>query len=56
MLKTKISHEKGYLKNGDDEVRTHDPHNAIVVLFQLSYVPESYEYEQKNYSKSSVLE
>ena len=26
--------------NGDDEVRTHDPHNAIVVLFQLSYVPE----------------
>lgn len=24
---------------GDDEVRTHDLHNAIVALFQLSYVP-----------------
>ena len=24
---------------GDDRVRTDDPHNAIVVLFQLSYVP-----------------
>ena len=35
------------IKNGDDEVRTHDPHNAIVVLFQLSYVPESFILEQK---------
>lgn len=26
-------------KNGDDRVRTDDPHNAIVVLFQLSYIP-----------------
>lgn len=25
---------------GDDRVRTDDPHNAIVVLFQLSYIPK----------------
>ena len=39
-----IAHTKkppcGGLFFGDDEIRTHDPHNAIVVLFQLSYVPE----------------
>ena len=30
----------GIIPNGgDDRVRTDDPHNAIVVLFQLSYVP-----------------
>ena len=29
-------------KTGDDEIRTHDPHNAIVMLFQLSYVPLEY--------------
>lgn len=28
-----------YKKTGDDRVRTDDPHNAIVVLFQLSYIP-----------------
>ena len=27
------------LFGGDDRVRTDDPHNAIVVLFQLSYIP-----------------
>ena len=29
------------LKNGDDEIRTHDPRLARAVLSQLSYVPES---------------
>ena len=28
-------------KNGDDEIRTHDPRLARAVLSQLSYVPES---------------
>ena len=27
-------------KNGDDEIRTHDPRLARAVLSQLSYVPE----------------
>lgn len=30
------------LFGGDDRVRTDDPHNAIVVLFQLSYIPKKY--------------
>ena len=42
-------HHQGVQKNGDDEIRTHDPHNAIVVLFQLSYVPV------KNYSPNRAI-
>ena len=30
------------LFGGDDRVRTDDPHNAIVVLFQLSYIPKNF--------------
>ena len=39
--------------NGDDRVRTDDPHNAIVVLFQLSYIPVKLFFDYDIYSPHS---
>jgi hypothetical protein len=32
-------HSRAFLDGGAEEIRTPDPHNAIVVLYQLSYDP-----------------
>ena len=32
-------HSRAKLDGGADKIRTCDPHNAIVVLYQLSYDP-----------------
>ncbi len=37
-----------FVNGGADEIRTRDPHNAIVVLYQLSYDPDQFGPQSKS--------
>lgn len=51
-LKKEAFHQSG----GDGRDRTDDLHNAIVALYQLSYVPTQKEMNQTNLPRSVNLE